>query len=105
MVASTRVFASGKASAAPVPRAEIGGVRGAQGLLSEIPFVVGAVVLLTLVVMAVLAPWVAPYDPAAPVGSLIPPSLAHPLGTDQLGRDIFSRVDGGGRLFGLQPSV
>src|SRR3546814_21052928 len=57
-----------------------------------------AVVLIVLTV--ILAPWLAPDDPIRiMVGPrLAPPSLDHFLGTDQLGRDVFSRVLVGGRI-------
>jgi peptide/nickel transport system permease protein len=53
-----------------------------------------ALILLTLVVISLLAPWVIPYDPLAvdTSAALKPPSLAHLFGTDALGRDILSRV-------------
>jgi len=59
----------------------------------------GAIVLL-FVVLAILAPWIAPHDPYASDLSamLLPPSLKHPFGTDDLGRDILSRVLVGARL-------
>ncbi|MDR7435781.1 MAG: ABC transporter permease, partial [Armatimonadota bacterium] len=45
------------------------------------------------------APWVAPYDPAAQGQEmLLPPSLKHPLGTDDLGRDLLSRIIFGSRV-------
>jgi len=49
---------------------------------------------------ALLAPWIAPYDPNAinVDALLLTPSLAHPLGTDALGRDVFSRILFGGRV-------
>lgn len=60
--------------------------------------VVGAVGLLLLVAVALLAPLVAPYGPAAQDGEpLLGPSGAHLLGTDQLGRDILSRLIYGAR--------
>ena len=48
---------------------------------------------------ALLAPLIAPYDPAeqALLDALLPPSRAHPLGTDEFGRDILSRVVYGAR--------
>jgi peptide/nickel transport system permease protein len=51
-------------------------------------------------VCALLAPVLAPYDPtAAHFGALLrPPSAAHPFGTDQLGRDVLSRVIYGARI-------
>ena len=47
---------------------------------------------------ALLANWIAPYDPLrSSVDFLAPPSWAHPLGTDELGRDVLSRVVYGAR--------
>jgi peptide/nickel transport system permease protein len=53
-----------------------------------------------VVVGAILAPWLAPYEPSAlsPRDRFLDPSAAHLLGTDQLGRDLFSRVLHGGRI-------
>lgn len=53
----------------------------------------GVVVLITMYLIGLLAPWLAPADPNAQVllERLLPPSAAHPLGTDSLGRDILSR--------------
>jgi peptide/nickel transport system permease protein len=61
---------------------------------------VGAVVVLVLVVTALLAPWIAPYSPIGQNLSerLQPPSGAHWMGTDELGRDIFSRVIHGSQI-------
>lgn len=58
----------------------------------------GAVVIVTLILMAVFAPVVAPYDPTSTDGrSLRGPSAKHFFGTDDKGRDIFSRVVHGSR--------
>src|SRR5262245_22595428 len=53
-----------------------------------------------LVVLAVLAPLLAPWDPNRPDTKriLMPPSKQHWLGTDQLGRDVLSRVLYGSRV-------
>jgi len=50
--------------------------------------------LVLIVLAALLGPWFVPYDPLASdtAAALKPPSVAHWFGTDQLGRDIFSRV-------------
>jgi peptide/nickel transport system permease protein len=61
---------------------------------------VGAGIVVLLILMALLAPVIAPYDPldAAFRARLISPSLRHPFGTDNLGRDILSRTMYGARL-------
>ncbi len=60
---------------------------------------VGLTVVVIYILITVLAPWITPYDPvdyrSAP--RLAPPSLQHPMGTDQLRRDLFSRVISGAR--------
>jgi peptide/nickel transport system permease protein len=60
----------------------------------------GAAVALGFAVVALLAPWVAPYDPEAiALGSnLTGPSWGHPFGTDSLGRDVLSRTIWGARI-------
>lgn len=51
--------------------------------------------------VALLAPWIAPYDPEAIVGSFsAAPSAEHLLGTDQIGRDVLSRL-----LYGMRVSI
>lgn len=62
-------------------------------------FMFGASVIVLLVLVAVFAPLVAPYDPYAPdmQNSLAPPSADHWLGTDALGRDTLSRLIYGSR--------
>ncbi len=64
--------------------------------------VIGAVITLLVIVVAVLAPVIAPYDPLHLdiVQRLKPPSPEHIMGTDHLGRDIWSRV-----VFGTQISL
>jgi peptide/nickel transport system permease protein len=58
----------------------------------------GAMLLLPLVLAVLLAPWLAPHDPLTQdlATRLRPPSLAHPCGTDGLGRDVLSRLLYGG---------
>jgi peptide/nickel transport system permease protein len=64
--------------------------------------VLGLVVLLLLGLLAILAPLIAPYtfdgQDASIIGQPQPPSAAHPMGTDQLGRDAFTRVLYGARI-------
>ncbi|MDP4502696.1 ABC transporter permease [Nonomuraea turcica] len=58
----------------------------------------GAVLIVVVVLASILAPWLAPYpDEPNPLEILQPPSAAHWLGTDQVGRDVLTRVLYGGR--------
>src|SRR5437879_5812341 len=61
--------------------------------------VAGLVVIATFVLLALFAPLILPYDPIATSWSLVrkPPSALHWFGTDELGRDILSRVVYGAR--------
>ena len=61
--------------------------------------VVGLVVIFTFALAALLAPLITPYDPIATSWTLVrkPPSAAHWFGTDELGRDILTRVIYGAR--------
>jgi peptide/nickel transport system permease protein len=56
--------------------------------------VTGSIIVLALAVVAVFGHWLAPFDPTAMdfTARFAPPSLAHPFGTDDFGRDVFSRV-------------
>lgn len=62
----------------------------------------GLYIVIGLVITALFAPIIAPYDPNHIDYSAIytPPSPAHPLGTDEIGRDILSRI-----IFGAQTSI
>ena len=60
----------------------------------------GAILVVIFVIFALFAPWIAPQDPAhidLP-SRLSPPSLSHWCGTDELGRDILSRLIYGSRI-------
>jgi peptide/nickel transport system permease protein len=61
---------------------------------------IGATILVAEIVLALAAPWVAPYDPLKqnPRAALRPPSREHLFGTDDTGRDLFSRVLHGTRI-------
>lgn len=65
-----------------------------------LPLLAGGLVVAGAVLLALLAPWAAPYDPILhdTTNTLKPPSLAHPFGTDNFGRDVFSRVIWGTRI-------
>ncbi|MBF0292133.1 MAG: ABC transporter permease [Nitrospinae bacterium] len=62
--------------------------------------IAGGVIVVSLFIAAIFAPHIAPYDPSFinTKASLLPPSLTHPFGTDDLGRDVFSRMIFGSRI-------
>ncbi|MDR7417929.1 MAG: ABC transporter permease [Armatimonadota bacterium] len=62
--------------------------------------VVGGVLMIIIVLLTIAAPVIAPYDPLEVdvQGIMAPPSAKHLLGSDTLGRDLFSRVLHGGRI-------
>ncbi|PVA05990.1 ABC transporter permease [Thalassorhabdomicrobium marinisediminis] len=73
----------------------------AGGLLLRNPLAVAGVLIIgLLIVTAIFAPWIAPESPVGQNLSnrLLPPSADHWMGTDELGRDIFSRVIYGSRI-------
>jgi peptide/nickel transport system permease protein len=76
--------------------------RALRRLFARKGAVVGLVVIATFITLALLAPWIVPYDPIATSWALVrkPPSALHWFGTDDLGRDIFSRV-----IFGARASL
>jgi peptide/nickel transport system permease protein len=61
---------------------------------------IGAAIVILTVVGALAAPWIVPYDPSSQQLSLRleRPTLEHPFGLDELGRDILSRVLAGARI-------
>ncbi|UWQ89789.1 ABC transporter permease [Rhodobacteraceae bacterium M382] len=80
------------------PRSELMNI--ITGVAREPLGLMGLIIVGAIVLAALFAPWIVPYDPIA---MNIPdrmqgPSWAHFLGTDQLGRDTFSRVVMGGRV-------
>ncbi|WP_407636302.1 MULTISPECIES: ABC transporter permease [Pseudothermotoga] len=61
--------------------------------------IIGSSILIFFIILAAFAPYIAPYDPTEKVGlSLEPPSKQFWFGTDNLGRDILSRVIYGARI-------
>ena len=62
--------------------------------------VIGLVLAVTMVLIAIAAPWIAPYDPNEQnvLMKLEPPSAEHWFGTDAFGRDVLSRVIFGARI-------
>lgn len=61
--------------------------------------IVGAIGVITIILLCILAPLLTPYNPSLidPASRSLPPSAEHPLGTDRLGRDLLARVLYGGR--------
>jgi peptide/nickel transport system permease protein len=59
----------------------------------------GAITVLVILALALFVPIFSPFEPDASVAdALIPPSVMHPFGTDQLGRDVFVRAFAAARL-------
>jgi peptide/nickel transport system permease protein len=87
---------------------KFGGRARHKSIFLEMTFVIPAAVLLLVIIMAIFAPLLAPYNPEVGIlkDRLMPPafvsggSTAHILGTDGLGRDILSRV-----IYGAQISL
>jgi peptide/nickel transport system permease protein len=73
--------------------------RALRRLMARKGSVAGCVVIAAFVLLALAAPWIAPYDPVATSWTLVrkAPSALHWFGTDELGRDILSRVIYGAR--------
>jgi peptide/nickel transport system permease protein len=61
---------------------------------------VGAFIILTMLAVALVAPWLAPYDPYEPdyAAQFVRPAAEHWFGTDEFGRDVLSRVMYGARI-------
>ena len=76
------------------------GYRTLRNLMRNPLAMIGLVIIIMLLLVAALAPLIAPYSPiASDLGArLQPPSAAHWLGTDELGRDILSRIIYGSRI-------
>lgn len=84
------------------PSPAIAAPRGGQPLrrlLRDPMGLLGLILVAAFVAMALFAPWAAPYDPLKidVANKLKPPSMAHWAGTDQLGRDMLSRLIWGAR--------
>jgi peptide/nickel transport system permease protein len=84
------------------PARESPGARAWRRLVRRKSAVLGLVIIVLFVLVAVFAPLIAPYDPAQQGWTSIrkPPSLQHWFGTDESGRDVFSRV-----VFGARASL
>ncbi len=85
--------------AASAPRELTPGQRALRRLMRRRGAMVGLALVVFFVAIALLAPWVSPYDPLATSWSAVrkAPSAAHWFGTDDIGRDVLSRVVWGAR--------
>jgi peptide/nickel transport system permease protein len=82
-----------------VPRELSPWQRALRRLVRRRGAMVGLAVVVFFVALALLAPWIAPYDPLATSWSAVrkAPSAAHYFGTDEIGRDVLARVIWGAR--------
>ncbi|MDQ7988936.1 MAG: ABC transporter permease [Candidatus Dactylopiibacterium sp.] len=98
MTASKTAPGGAPQSSAQALRQNLG--RSARKLLRNPLSVAGLVVILALLLVAAFAPWIATHDPLAQdlANTLKAPSAAHWFGTDEYGRDIFSRLVYGSRI-------
>lgn len=87
---------------ATTPKRSTPWARAGRRFIRQPAGVLGLSILATYVVAAVVAPWLAPYDPLAlnAGDELVSPSATYLLGTDELGRDILSRI-----IFGARTSL
>jgi peptide/nickel transport system permease protein len=97
MLSSTRA----SVTEAPAPRAAAGFLVHSLGALRRMPAAwIGGAIVLALLIVALLSSALAPFDPLriVPVNKLLAPSPVHLFGTDDLGRDLLSRVIAGARI-------
>jgi peptide/nickel transport system permease protein len=89
-------------TAKPASRLDSPAGRALQNLFERPSAVIGLAIIVIFAGLAVFAPFIAPYDPLKTSWSLVrkAPSAAHWFGTDELGRDILSRV-----IFGTRASL
>jgi peptide/nickel transport system permease protein len=85
---------------APAPAFARRAPRVWRGLRSNVAACLGGLFLLMVASVAIVAPWIAPYAPERQdlMSRLEPPSAEHWLGTDEAGRDVFSRLVHGARV-------
>jgi len=99
MAETTMTAASTSRSLAPLERPM---QRALRRVVKRKSAMIGLALITAFILLAIAAPLVAPYDPVATSWALVrkPPSMAHWLGTDDLGRDVLSRV-----IFGARASL
>ncbi len=81
------------------PREATPARRALRRLIRRRGAMLGLAIVVIFVVLALFAPWIAPYDPIATSWSAVrkPPSMQYLFGTDEIGRDVLSRVVWGAR--------
>jgi len=99
MAETTMTVASASHGLAPLERPM---QRALRRVVKRKGAMIGLALITAFIVLAIAAPLVAPYDPLATSWALVrkPPSMAHWFGTDDLGRDVLSRV-----IFGARASL
>jgi peptide/nickel transport system permease protein len=82
-----------------VPREATPARRALRRLMRRRGAMLGLAIVVIFVTLALFAPWIAPYDPIATSWSAVrkPPSMQYLFGTDEIGRDVLSRVVWGAR--------
>jgi peptide/nickel transport system permease protein len=87
------------AAVLPLPAEASPASRAAKRLLRRGGAIVGLAVVAFFAILALLAPWIAPYDPVATSWSAVraAPSASYLFGADELGRDVLSRIIWGAR--------
>jgi peptide/nickel transport system permease protein len=76
-----------------------------RGLAGKL-VIIGAIMTISVIIMTILSPFIAPYDPSAINAGkpLTSPNAQYPLGTDDVGRDMLSRIIAGGSVM-LQVAI
>ena len=74
-----------------------------RGFVRKKAGILGLAMLVSIILVGILAPWIAPFDPNDPITAtaadvMAPPRVGHPLGQDEVGRDVLSLVVYGTRI-------
>ncbi len=74
-----------------------------KSLFKKVPgrwmLITGLTIVLIVIILAIFAPWISPYNPTESTNdTFAPPSWKHPMGTNRIGQDMFSRILWGGRI-------
>ena len=82
------------AVAQPTPRFRLMLASRWSWLPGNVTLILGGAIVGGIILLSLLAPWITPYDPIKPDygAALLPPGPGHLLGTDNFGRDVFTRI-------------